>query len=55
MYMRQTKEIRINEFLLGGMKQFIIKLPMRLGLIYYDNASKCLSFCFPEPSKFPYS
>ena len=42
MYMRQTKEIRINEFLLGGMKQFIIKLPMHLGLIYYDNASKCL-------------
>ena len=53
--MRQTKEIRINEFLLGGVKYFIIKLPMRLGLIYFVNASKCLSFCFPEPSKFPYS
>ena len=53
--MRRTKEIRINEFLLGGVKYFIIKLPMRLGLIYFVNASKCLSFCFPEPSKFPYS
>ena len=51
--MRQTKEIRINEFLLGGMKYFIIKLPMRLGLIYFVNASKCLRFLLSRAVEIP--